>query len=57
MLCDDLEGWRVGGEEVPEGGDILLLIHVNIQWRPLQHCKAIILQLKKMTDSISYDRK
>ena len=37
-----------GGMETQEGGDIciLKLIHVVVQQKPTQHCKAIILQLK-----------
>ena len=43
MLCDDLEVWEGGrgGREVQEG------IHFILQQKLTQHCKAIILQLKK----------
>ena len=44
VLCDSLEGWAGVGEE---GTNIYLwLIHVAIRQKPIQHCKAIILQLK-----------
>ena len=38
-----------GKKEVQEGGDIvyLWLIHIDVWQKPTQHCKAIILQLKK----------
>ena len=49
---DDLEGWdRVGagrGRFKREGTYVYLrLIHAVIWQKPTQHCKAIILQLKK----------
>ena len=51
MLCDDLEGWgggRMGGRVKREGIYVyILLIHVIVQQKLIQHCKAIILQLKK----------
>ena len=50
MLCDDLEGWgggRMGGRVKREGIYVyILLIHVIVQQKLIQHCKAIILQLK-----------
>ena len=51
MLCDDLEGWGgggMGGRVEREGIYVyILLIHVIVQQKLIQHCKAIILQLKK----------
>ena len=53
MLYDDLEGWdREDGREVQEGGDMgiyvcIWLIHFVVQQKLTQHCKTIILQLKK----------
>ena len=50
MLCDHQGGWdREGGREAQEGEDMGLyvyiqLIHVVIQQKLTQHCKAIILQ-------------
>ena len=50
MLCDHLEGWHTeGGRETQEGGDMgiyvcIQLIHIVIQQKLTQHCKAIILQ-------------
>ena len=45
VLCDNL-GWEVGGRFKREGTYVdLLLIHVVVWLK--QHCKAIILQLKK----------
>ena len=45
-----IEGWeKMGGRrEVQEAGIYvyLWLIHVNVWWKPNQHCEAIILQLK-----------
>ena len=55
MPCDNLERWNGGreGKEVQEGGEIciyiytqLWLILVDVWQRPIQYCKAIILQLK-----------
>ena len=51
MLCDDLEeeggegavGGRVKREEIYV---YLWLIYVVVWQKPIQHCKAIILQLK-----------
>ena len=44
VFCDNLEGWNRGKRE---GLYVYLwLIHVVIQQKPTQHCKAIILQLK-----------
>ena len=51
MPCEDLEGWDVRGSGrglKREGIYIYLeLIHVVVQQKLTQHCKAIILQLKK----------
>ena len=50
MLCNDLEGWDVGGREAQERGDICVHIADSlfalVQQKLMQHCKAIILQLK-----------
>ena len=49
VLCDNLEGWNgvVGGRFKREETCVYLwLIHVAIWQKPIQHCKAIILQLK-----------
>ena len=50
LLCDNLEGWdgwEVGGRLKREGTCVYpWLIHVVAQQKPIQHCKAIILQLK-----------
>ena len=51
MLCDDIEGWDGGGRrEVQEGQYIhiadIVHTHVVLQQKPIQDCKAIILQLK-----------
>ena len=45
MLCDDPRGDL--GREARKGGDIvyLRLIHVAVGHKPIQHCKAIILQI------------
>ena len=44
---DIIDGWEGvgGGREVQEGGNIWLLC-VDMWQKPLQYCKAIILQLK-----------
>ena len=51
MLCDDLEsrdGGRVGGKLKREGMYVYTwLIHSGVQQKLTQHCKAIIVQLKK----------
>ena len=49
MLCDDLEGGLRGGSgrEPQKGGDIICLWLIDIVKKPIQHCKAIILQFKK----------
>ena len=40
-------GWEVGGRFKRDGTCIYLgLIHVALWWKPTQHCKTIILQLK-----------
>ena len=47
MLCDDPERWDgVGGREAQEGVMYvhIRLIHVVVQQKPTQHCKATILQ-------------
>ena len=47
MLCDNLEGWEVGGRFKREGIDVYLwLIPVDVWQKPAQYCKAIIFQLK-----------
>ena len=51
VFCDDLEGWMVsgvGGRLQREGIYVYIeLIHFVVQQELTQHCKAIILQLKK----------
>ena len=51
MPCDDLEGWDGEmGWRLKSKGNIyvcLQLITIVLQQKPTQHCKAIILQLKK----------
>ena len=48
MLCDNLEGLVRGGRLKRERIHVhLWLIHIVAQQKPTQHCKAIILQLKK----------
>ena len=51
MLCDDLEVWDegwVGGRLKRKRIYVYLqLIHVVVQQKLTQHCKAIILQFKK----------
>ena len=50
MLCDNLEGLVRGGRLKRERIHVhLWLIHTVAQQKPTQHCKAIILQLKKKT--------
>ena len=40
-------GWEVRGRFKREGPYVYLwLIHINVQQKPTQYCKAIILQLK-----------
>ena len=40
-------GWEVGGSSPREGTYVYLqLIHVGLWQKPVQYCKAIILQLK-----------
>ena len=50
MLCDNLGGgmeWEVGGRFNREEIYVYLwLIHVDISEKPIQYCKALILQLK-----------
>ena len=53
MLCDDLEGGRIGrmGGEAQEGGDMgtyvcLCLIRFVVQQKLTQYCEAIILQYR-----------
>ena len=55
MLWDNLEEWDgvLRGREIQEGAregiDVpLWLIHTVVWQKPTQHCKAIILQLKKI---------
>ena len=46
-LCNNLEGWEVGGRFKREGTYVYLrLIHVAVWQKPMQYCKAMILQLK-----------
>ena len=49
-LCDNLRGgigWKVGGRFQREGTYVYLwLIHADVWQKPIQYCKAIILQLK-----------
>ena len=44
MLCDNLKGWEV---EVQEGGIYMYqwMTHTDVWQKPIQYCKAIILQL------------
>ena len=45
-------GWDVGGRFKRKETYVYLgLIHVDVQQKPTQYCKAIILQLKKQTNS------
>ena len=49
MLCDNLEGWDrlSGGREVQERGNICILMADSCcDMAEIEHCKAIILQLK-----------
>ena len=53
MLGDDPSGveWGGAGREVPEGWNILThlwLIPIVVWQKQAQHCKTIILQLKKI---------
>ena len=52
-MCDDLEGWNGGGGRLQREGIHVYteLIHVPVQQKLAQHCIAIILQLKKFTQS------
>ena len=48
-LCDDIEGWDVerGERLIRKGVYVYIwLIHIAVQKKPAQHCKALILQLK-----------
>ena len=50
MLCDNLEGWeRVDGRQVKEGVDMSIPMadSADVWQKPIQHCKVVILQLKK----------
>ena len=55
MICDDLDGWDgvgVGGSLKREGIYVYLwLIHIVVWQKPIQHCKAIIHQIKKQLAS------
>ena len=54
VLCDNLEGWEVGGRFKREGTYIYLwLIHVDVWQKPSQYCKVIIHQLKIKLKEIS----
>ena len=47
--CDDIEGWDVkrGERLIRKGVYVYIwLIHIAVQKKPTQHCKAIIIQLK-----------
>ena len=47
MVCNNLEGWGVGGRFKRKGPYVYLwLIHIVVWQKPTQHYKAIILQLK-----------
>ena len=48
-LHDNLEGWDgVGGRFKTEGTYVYLwLIHADARQKPIQYCKAVILQLKR----------
>ena len=49
MLCDDLEGWGVGGRGRLKREGIFVytwLIHFVAQQKLTQHCKATVLQSK-----------
>ena len=50
MLCNDLNGWDgggVGGRSKQKGiYENIRLIHVIVQQKLAQHCKAIIYQFK-----------
>ena len=56
VLCDDLEGW--GGREAKKEGLCMLkerlyvCLQLIVQKKPKQHCKEIILQLKKKKKSV-----
>ena len=46
VLCNNLEGWGVGGRFKRKGTYVYLwLIHADGWQKPTQYCKAIILQL------------
>ena len=56
MPCDDLEGWDGGGgREGKEGGYAgnTETIHFVVQQKLTQHCKAVILQVKKKKEKKS----
>ena len=48
-MCNNLEGWQGvgGGRGVQEGGAYVYLRQINVDaWKkPMQYCKAVILQL------------
>ena len=47
MLCGDLEGWDGGAGREAKRDRIYIyikLIHLAVQQKPTQHCKAIIFQ-------------
>ena len=58
VLCDPLEGWdREGGRETQEGGHIgvyvyVQLTHFVIQQKLTHHCKAIILQKRRLKNKL-----
>ena len=50
MLCDNLERVNAAGngKEGQEGTYVYLwLTHIDVWQKPTQHCKALILQLKR----------
>ena len=58
-LCDDLEGWNWGRRDSRGKGCMyiyihicLWLIHVVVQWKPIQHCGEITLQFKKKEENV-----
>ena len=55
MLCDDQEGWDEGrGRESPEGREYVYIHRITLLY---QHCKAIILQEKRMVFPADSDSK
>ena len=53
MLYDDLGGWGGGGREAQQGVYVYRqLIHFVIWQKLTQHCTVIILQFKKVNNSV-----